>query len=299
MRKYEFTGETKTINIGAEQITLHRIRATRDFGDVKTGDLGGWIEDERNLSHTGNCWINDDAAVFDNATVCGNAVVFGNATVYGTVKVWDNAKIYGNAWIYGNAQIYGCAEIAENATVGGNAKVYGNAEIGGQATVQGDAKVYGKAIFHNNALACGNAKVYGCANISGYAVIRNNAIVCGNAEVSGNAEVCKNAKIRSANHVIEPIGSRNTVTTFYLDKDNEITVKCGCFLGKVDEFLQKVTQTHGYPEIYGNAQIGDNTHASVYRAAVEVARLRMTPLTMKCETDNQLKSMDVNQNATK
>ena len=33
---------------------LHRIQAVRDFGNVKTGDLGGWIEKEENLSHGGH-----------------------------------------------------------------------------------------------------------------------------------------------------------------------------------------------------------------------------------------------------
>lgn len=64
--------------------------------------------------------------------------------------------------------------------------------------------------------------------------------------------------------VIGAIGSRNDFTTFYRDKDNEITVKCGCFLGKIDRFLEKVTQTHG-----------DSKYALVYRAAVEVAKLQI------------------------
>ena len=51
-KKYEFTN--KTIKIAGH--TLHRIRAVRDFGDVKAGDLGGFIEKEDNLSHEGNVW---------------------------------------------------------------------------------------------------------------------------------------------------------------------------------------------------------------------------------------------------
>ena len=64
--------------------------------------------------------------------------------------------------------------------------------------------------------------------------------------------------------VIGPAGSRNDFTTFYRDKDNEITVKCGCFLGKIDEFLEKVAQTHK-----------DNKYAVVYRTAVELAKLQI------------------------
>ena len=146
MKKFEFTGETKTISLFFRTATLHRIRAIAEFGLVKIGDLGGWIEKEENLSHEGKAWV------------------------------------------------------------------------------------------------------------------------CGDAEVWGNAKVCGDAEVFSASHVlvIGAIGSRDDFTTFFRDKDNEITVKCGCFLGKIDKFLEKVTQTHG-----------DSKYALVYRAAVEVARLQI------------------------
>ena len=140
MKKFEFTGETKTISLFFRTATLHRIRAVAEFGLVKIGDLGGWIEKEENLSHEGKAWV------------------------------------------------------------------------------------------------CGDAKV------------------CGDAEVFSASHVL----------VIGAIGSRDDFTTFFRDKDNEITVKCGCFLGKIDKFLEKVTQTHG-----------DSKYALVYKAAVEVARLQI------------------------
>ena len=85
-------------------------------------------------------------------------------------------------------------------------------------------------------------------------------------EQFGDAKVCGDAKVFSASHVlvIGAIGSRNDFTTFYRDKDGEITVKCGCFLGKIDKFLEKVTATHG-----------NSKYALVYRAAVEVAKLQI------------------------
>ena len=100
----------------------------------------------------------------------------------------------------------------------------------------------------------------------GKAWVCGDAEVWGDAKVCGDAEVCGDAKVFSASHVlvIGAIGSRNDFTTFYRDKDNEITVKCGCFLGKIDRFLEKVTQTHG-----------DSKYALVYRAAVEVAKLQI------------------------
>ena len=143
MKKYEFTGETKQVELLFRTATLHRIKAVAEFGVVKIGDIGGWIEKEENLSHEGNAWV------------CGDA------------------KVYGNAEVYGNAKVFSISHVL----------------------------------------------------------------------------------------VIGPIGSRNDFTTFFRDKDSEITVKCGCFLGKIDKFLEKVCETHG-----------DSQYAIVYRTAVEIAK---------------------------
>ena len=86
MKKYELTEETKVI--GGK--TLFRIRALRSFGGIKAGDLGGFIENERNLSHGGNAWVGD------NAKVCGNAKVSGNAQVSGDTRFNGNGLINSN-----------------------------------------------------------------------------------------------------------------------------------------------------------------------------------------------------------
>ena len=133
MKKYEFTGEIKQAGIFGE-ITLKRIRAVVAFGCVEVGELGGWIQEEKNLSHDGDAWV------------------------------------------------------------------------------------------------CGDARV------------------------------CKVEHLL----VIGRIGSRSAFTTFFRDKDNQISVRCGRFLGKLDAFLEKVTGTHG-----------ESKHALVYKAAVEVAKLQI------------------------
>ncbi|EDS11200.1 hypothetical protein [Anaerotruncus colihominis] len=127
MKKYELTEETTNI-FGK---TLHRIRATRDFSNVHAGDLGGFIEDERNLSHDENAWVS------------GKALVSGEARVGGDAWVYGNARVGGDAWVYGNARVCGNALVGGNAWVGGNALVGGNAWVGGNARVCGNALVKG------------------------------------------------------------------------------------------------------------------------------------------------------------
>ena len=65
---------------------LYRVVALKDFGDVRKGDIGGWVSSLDNLSQIGNAWVYDNACVFGNAKVYGNAEVFGNARVYGGVE---------------------------------------------------------------------------------------------------------------------------------------------------------------------------------------------------------------------
>lgn len=140
MKKYELTKETVTIS----KKTLYRIRAVRDFGSVKTGDLGGYIEKEENLSH------------FDDAWVSGNGKVSGNANVF------DNAEIF------------------------------------------------------------------------------------------NTRHFCTQG----------PIGSRNGFVTFYRTKDNTVEVKCGCFLGSLQEFVNQVEKTHK-----------GNKYEKEYKLAAELAKV--------------------------
>ena len=69
MKKYELTTDTKIV-LGKK---LFRIKALVSFGNVKAGDLGGYVERENNLSHEGKAWVSGDAEVFCDAKVFGNA----------------------------------------------------------------------------------------------------------------------------------------------------------------------------------------------------------------------------------
>ncbi len=158
MKKYELTEETVTV-YGK---TLYRIRAVRDFGSVKTGEFGGYIEKEENLSHFGNAWVSGNAWVFDNARVYDNAWVFGDA------------KVYGDAWVSGNAEVFNTMHFF----------------------VQG------------------------------------------------------------------PIGSRNGFITFYRTKDDTVEVRCGCFSGSLQEFVNQVEETHG-----------GSRYEKEYKLAAELAKV--------------------------
>ena len=245
MNKYEMLQDDK-IKIGGR--ILYRIKALKDFKDdelyqdVKAGDLGGYVEKEKNLSQEGNCWVYGNARVYGDARVFGSAYVFDNASVCGNACVRDNACVYGDAYVFDNAYVYGNAYVYDNARVCDNACVCGN------ACVRDNARVYDNARVCDNACVCGNA------------CVRDNARVCDNACVRDNAKINKISDVLC----ISPIGSRNDTTTFFKTKDGNICVKCGCFSGTIDRFLEAVSETHK-----------DNKHAKAYRLACELAKIRI------------------------
>ena len=174
---------------------LYRIQAIKDFGDVKAGDIGGYIQNYKNLSHSGTCWVYEEAKVFGNAEVSGNAKVKERAIVYGEAKISDDAKIYGYATIKDNVKIYEKAKVYDYAKVYGFVHVYGTAKIHGGAEVFGNVKVYGNAKISDYAEIRDNAEIYGNAKVSEHVNVFDNAKIYGNSVVYGGAVIHENAKI--------------------------------------------------------------------------------------------------------
>ena len=215
-RKYEFTDETKEIN----GRTLHRIVAVRDFGGIKKGTQGGWIEKESNLSHEGSCWVYDDAEVYEDARVYDDAILLSKAAVS------DKASVCDKALVGGNAQVYGCAAVFGRAEVSGNAEVHNEAMVCGSAKVSGDAQVYEYAKVYSNAEVYDNAEVYGSAEVCGNAEVGGRAILRGDAVVSSNRDYI----------VFKNWWSSGRYFTWTLSNNKW---KVGCFYGTGEELIRK------------------------------------------------------------
>ncbi len=118
--KYEILADNKREwPVEGSRWFVYQIRALRDFGDVKSGDLGGYISDYDCLDRwNGNCWIGNDAVVSE-ASVKEEAVIKDNAVVK------DNAIIRGNAVIKNNAIIAGNVMVNQG-TIGGDTMIGDN-----------------------------------------------------------------------------------------------------------------------------------------------------------------------------
>jgi carbonic anhydrase/acetyltransferase-like protein (isoleucine patch superfamily) len=221
MKKYELTAEKIVNRFGVE---LFRIRALAAFAtaagdEINLGDLGGFLQSEKNLAHEGTAWVRGDAKVWGDAEVWGDAVVWGNAQVWGNAEVWGSAEVCGDAVVWGNAKVYGSAE------------VWGSAEVYGDAEVRGDAKV------------CGDAAVYGDAKVWGNAAVYGDAAVWGDAEVWGDAKVCGDASIFSTEHLLSvtPIGESANSVVFFRTKNREIFVSFEWNLYTLDAFEKLIS----------------------------------------------------------
>ena len=166
--KYIFTGS----KIEYRGRILNEIQAIKDFGDVKKGDLGGWIEKESNLSQSGDCWVYDDTVyVYDDAIIKDNA------------KIYRRAKIHGNAIIKDNAIIDCRAEIYENAIIKDNAIISDRAKIFGSAEIQDDTKIHYGAKIYENAIICGCSDIRGPIEVCGD--VKLNSLI-----INGSMKIC-------------------------------------------------------------------------------------------------------------
>ena len=106
------------------------------------------------------------------------------------------------------------------------------------------------------------SQVYGNALVSGNARVHGDAWVYGNARVHGNAQVYGDSSLFWASKV----GTENGTLTVFNSQDGTLTVTRGCFIGSVDDFLDKSKRVHD-----------EKTHRE-YCLLVEVAKSRIVCL---------------------
>lgn len=182
------------------------------------GKDGGWLEFERNLSQSGDCWVEREAKVCEDAQVIEDALVSGETEISGVCKVRGKAQVHGG-WLFGGVLVAGEAEIRGDPDICGYAKIYGKvfgthlwpdgvrvserAIIWGSgltndnSTVYGRTQIYGKVLGW--AIAGGRSKIYGLvtsdnpekpAMVMGDAIIAETGIVQDSAYVTGLSVVC-------------------------------------------------------------------------------------------------------------
>ena len=132
-RKYKIL---KTVTYERDGVILHPIVALKNIGPVSKGHIGGFVENESNLSQKGNCWIMPGSCVYGKSKVEDDAVVYGDAVnvvdskISGDTCIFDNARVYnsivdGDTFIRNNARVRNA--YVHNCTISDNARVLGSA----------------------------------------------------------------------------------------------------------------------------------------------------------------------------
>lgn len=112
-KKFELTDITTEY----EERALYRIRALKNFSNIRVGELGGWVSDENNLSQSGDCWIYnnakcmDSARMYDDSRMYYNAVMYDDSCMYNYSEMHDNAKMYDYSEMHGHSKMLGNSEM--------------------------------------------------------------------------------------------------------------------------------------------------------------------------------------------
>jgi NDP-sugar pyrophosphorylase family protein len=217
-----------------------RIRALRDFADVKAGDLGGYVQYEDTLSHEGNCWIYDGCMVFGGSSIIGDVQVKGESYVFQSM-LWENVVIEGRSEITKctmkdnvrvSSGVVGSSWCCGNAIIEGHVSF---SHIGGNAHVKKDADVRVAVVLDNAVIETGSEINLTKAVIFGDAVIDGTTITC-SARIS-----TKQGKVRplfiSGPHVDITVNSKSVI---YLGE------KAG---KSYDQWIAPGTIAHEFPDM--------------------------------------------------
>ncbi len=151
-KKYELVLDRQII-VG--RTTLYRIRALKDFGNVKAGDLGGFVRSEENLSQLGDCWVFDDAKIYDQVVVSDGAQIHGLSCVFGHSWVGDRGRVLGNA------QVFGYGRVFKDGLVFDNAKVMDHGQVRDHGMVFDNGIICDRARVLAHGQVCGDARIDG------------------------------------------------------------------------------------------------------------------------------------------
>lgn len=194
---------------------LYRIRALRDIDRhfVRRGDLGGYIEGGRNLSHRGDCWVGGDALVKKEARVQDNAYAGDNAFLTGRAQLCDNARALNEIEMFDRASAY------DNAVLMGRTRMINRAQVRGRARVTDANLSFGACIGEN-------------------AHVDDGATVAGDVAIGGHTHISTGAYITRTDHVLRAsvMGSDMFKATMYRTRDNGAQLLVGCWEGTLEEF---------------------------------------------------------------
>lgn len=213
-RKYKLLTEEPREYSGR---TLYRIEALCDFGDVKTGDKGGWIESYDNLQQEGECWVYDESIVMDKSIIKDRAIVKGTAIVM------MNSYISSDSGIIGNVRVVGCSITGKNVLY--SASAHGridiiNTEIRNNCSILTSGNGKGM-VFISNAKLCNGVNIISDEFVC---IDSTDEVV----ELNGNIHIRKSCSIHTLKDIYHiSLNGEHKHITFYKSGEDKVLVYIG------------------------------------------------------------------------
>ena len=261
--KFKRTNETIILN---KKRTLYRIKTLVDFGNIKAGTKGGYVEFDENLSHDGLCWIADKAMAYGHSRVSGNGLLKDRAVIK------DYVCVHGNGIVCGEAYLNKSVHVFDNGAVGGQSF------LTGAATVSGNAVVYcttldGIRRFPNMqglSIITDSARLEERGRLKGSATLRGNTLVRGHAFLTDRVVAGGNIVIGGAVHISDDVQLLGTVSlggSCRLRGKVAICGKPGGLRIAGPSLLLCNTMVYGRGELYGIHLSGDEFYFATEKEA--------------------------------
>lgn len=207
---FDNTANFNVIQVGSSKYGLiltrmhvpkYRIIALKSFnsplGFVKAGEVGGFVESERNLDKEDNSWIYEGSYATGKSKVLGNSALRG-ASVTGRVVV-DRSILDGEITVMGKVRICNCKLMSDNLHFQGSSKLT-NVLVDGRVIVDmsgeselTDVKISSKFLGRTKVKLRDNARVTN-SEVRGVLVadtrceIRD-SLITGSLKLQGSAQV--------------------------------------------------------------------------------------------------------------
>lgn len=226
MNKYELTN----ITMKFQGRTLYRIRALKDFYDVKKGDLGGWVSNENNLSQEDNCWIYDDAKCMDNSKM------YDNSTMHGCSKMYDNSAMHGHSEMYDLSKMYDDSTLYDYSTMYDNSEMHDSSEMHGNSTMYDNSLMFDDSALYDNSTMYGNSAMFDDSEMHGESEMHGYSRMCGDSMLK-DEEKLYGELISKVDKFIDISNPKGKIVTGVL-KNGEVLFNVGN-LGEInkEEFL--------------------------------------------------------------
>ena len=153
--------ELSNITMEYKGRTLYRIKATKDFSDVKKGDLGGWVQYEENLSQQGICWIYDDAKCMDNSRVTEDSIMRDFAEMYDCSKMHDYSQMFDHSEMHYCSEMYDYSQMHDYSKMCNFSEMYDCSEMHDYSQIHDYSQMHDFSEMHGNSMLKDKEKLYG------------------------------------------------------------------------------------------------------------------------------------------